>query len=307
MIYFIYGQDSYRAKRKLEEIVNGYKKVHKSGLNLVYFDVEKNDFEDFHIKLQVNSMFSEKKLFVLNNVFEDLKFQESFLENIRKLEEVKDIIIVFEDKAPDQRTKFFKALLKVAKCQEFSILQPAMLRKWVDQEFKDNNNSIDFNALDLLINYVGGNLWQMSNEINKLSNYKKSSIIRKEDVELLIKPNFDNEIFMTIESIASKNKKVALSLMHKHIENGDNVLYLLSMIAYQFRNLLIIKELSIKGGQVKNSGLHPYVIQKSLYLAQQFSMEQLKKIYQKIFQIDLDIKTGKIEAETALDLLLSEI
>ena len=36
-------------------------------------------------------------------------------------------------------------------------------------------------------------------------------------------------------------------------------------------------------------------------------MPELKKIYQKIFQIDLDIKTGKIEAETALDLLLAEI
>ena len=36
-------------------------------------------------------------------------------------------------------------------------------------------------------------------------------------------------------------------------------------------------------------------------------MPQLKKIYQKIFQVDFDIKTGKIEPETALDLLLAEI
>jgi DNA polymerase III delta subunit len=36
-------------------------------------------------------------------------------------------------------------------------------------------------------------------------------------------------------------------------------------------------------------------------------MPELKKIYRKIFQIDSDIKTGKIEPETALDLLLAEI
>jgi len=58
---------------------------------------------------------------------------------------------------------------------------------------------------------------------------------------------------------------------------------------------------------VKKSGLHPFVVQKTGYLCSRFTMEKLKKIYLKIFQIDLDIKTGKIESETALDLLLAEI
>ena len=70
---------------------------------------------------------------------------------------------------------------------------------------------------------------------------------------------------------------------------------------HKSRNLLIIKE------SPKNSGLHPFVVQKSYYLCNQFSIEQLKKIYQKIFQADLDIKTGKVEAETALDLLFAEV
>ena len=37
MIIFLYGPDSFRSKEKLNEIVLGYKKVHKSGLNFVYF------------------------------------------------------------------------------------------------------------------------------------------------------------------------------------------------------------------------------------------------------------------------------
>ena len=82
------------------------------------------------------------------------------------------------------------------------------------------------------------------------------------------------------------------------------------MIAYQFRNLLTIKELQNTqpyGAIAKKSGLHPFVVQKSYYLCSQFSIEQLKKIYQKIFQVDSDIKTGKIDSELALDLLLAEI
>jgi len=312
MIYFLFGEDSYRAKKKLEEIVLGYKKIHKSGLNLIYVSAKDSDFKDFYSNFKITSMFAEKKLVILKNVFADKgKFQEEFLENIEALENLKDIVVVFEDCPADQRTKFFKGLQKYAKCQEFDCLSPASLKKWIMVACENNGAKINLDAVDLLINFVGTDLWQMNNEVIKLSSYKARKVITKEDVELLVRPNIENDIFKTIDSLASKNKKLALALLHKHLENGDNTLYLLSMIAYQFRNLLIIKELSAQGGPAsgwqKKSGLHPFVVQKSSYLCNQFTIEQLKKIYRNIFRIDLDIKTGKIEAETALDLLVSEI
>jgi DNA polymerase III delta subunit len=311
MIYFIYGQDSYRSKRKLEEIIKGYKTKHKSGLNLVYIDAKNSDFKDFYSNFKITSMFAEKKLIVLKNVFSNAKFQEDFLEDVKNLEELKDIVVVFEDCSSDKRTKIFKALQKYAKCQEFSFLTPINLKKWVLNEFAKNNVKINTDAMDLLVEFVKTDLWQMANEITKLSNYKKGTVIKKEDVEAFVRPNVENDIFRTIEAVASKNKKLGLSLLHKHLDNGDNSLYLLSMVAYQFRNLLVVKELQEAqnpyGLIAKKAGLHPFVVQKSFYLCNQFSLEQLKKIYRKIFQIDLDIKTGKIEAETALDLLLAEI
>lgn len=311
MIYFIYGEDSYRAKGKLEEIVQGYKEVHKSGLNLIYLDAGRSDFKDFYSNLKITPMFAEKKLVILRNAFVDVKFQEEFSENIKSLEESKDIIVVFESGMPDQRTKFFKALLKSAKCQDFCCLKPQQLRKWIGEEFEKNGAKIDENALYLLVNFAGKDLWKMANEIKKLANYKRNSAVKIEDVELLIKPNIENDIFKTIDALASGDKKQALSLLHKHLENGDNALYMLSMIAYQFRNLLILKELQEAKNPynmiAKKSGLHPFVVQKSLNMCSRFSMAQLKKIYQDIFQADSDIKTGKIEPELALDLLLSRI
>lgn len=310
MIYFIYGEDSYRSRRKLEEIVGGYKTVHKSGLNLIYIDAEERDFKDFYSNLRTNSMFAEKKLVVLRNVFEDAKFQEGILENIKNLEEIKDIIVVYENEMPDQRTKLFKALGKHAKCQEFNTLQPAMLKKWIIEEFVKGDARINLDAVDMMANFIRNDLWQMDNEINKLANYKRGSMVSREDVELLIKPNIENDIFKTIDALASKDKRLALSLLHKHLDDGDAPLKLLSMISYQFKNLLVIKELQERMPYnliAKKSGLHPFVVQKSFYLCNNFSMEKLKKIYRKIFQVDSDIKTGKIEPETALDLLLSEI
>ena len=256
-------------------------------------------------------MFAEKKLVILKNVFQNLKFQESFLESTKNLEDTKDIVVIYEDTTPDKRTKFFKALQKNVKCQEFEALSSVQLLKWVTQEFEKNNVKVNTDALNLLIDFVKNDLWQMDNEVKKLSSYKVGGTVTRQDVELLVKPNLESDIFKTIDALASKDKKLALSLLHKHLDNGDNSLYLLSMIAYQFRNLLAIKELQEMQKPyntiAKLSGLHPFVVQKSYYLTNQFSIEQLKKIYQKIFQVDSDVKSGKVEPELALDLLLAEI
>jgi len=257
------------------------------------------------------SMFAEKKLVVLKNVFLNIKIQEEFLKEIKNIENINDIIVVYEDGAVDQRTKLFKSFQKSAKCQEFKYLSPALTKKWVEVEFSKNKAKINFDAQDLLLGFVGNNLWQMENEIKKLSNYKKESAVTKQDVENLIKPNIENDIFKTIDAMVSKDKKLAISLLHKHLDNGDNSLYLLSMIAYQFRNFLVIKQLIDSGAPyaliAQKSGLHPFVVKKSYYLCNQFELSRLKKIYQKIFQIDSDIKTGKVDAELALDMLVAEI
>ena len=87
MLIFLYGPDSYRINRKLNEIIEQYQKIHKSGLNLRYFDLSDKDmvFQDFSDEFQQKSMFKEKKLIVLKNAFSHPGFQDEFLSEIKRL------------------------------------------------------------------------------------------------------------------------------------------------------------------------------------------------------------------------------
>ena len=310
MIIFLYGPDIYRSRQKLNEIVDHYRKAHKSGLNLKYFDGKKLNYQDFKDSFQVISMFKEKKLTVLTNVFYAQDFKERFLKNFEKFINSGDIILFYQEEKIVRNNSLFVFLSKHAKCQEFKLLDSQKLKKWIEKEFSIYQSEIDRKAIQSLIDFVGNDLWRLSNEIKKLASYKKGNKIEMGDVELLVKPKIETDIFKTIEAMAVKNKKQALSLLHKHLEKGDNPLYLLSMINFQFRNLLIIKELIQKNLPynllVKESKLHPFVVRKTYSQAQKFELEELKKIYEKIFQIDSKIKTGKIEPQLALDLFISE-
>ncbi len=307
MIIFLYGEDTYRMREKLKEIIERYKKIHKSGLNLKYF----NDFTNFKDEIRQTSMFKEKKLAVVTDVFTSSDFKEKFYQSKKDFLISEDIILIYEEKDFNKNNSLFKFLKKNAKSQEFKFLTGQRLKTWIKKEFNKYEVKIDSEVLEKLIGYIGNDLWQMSNEIKKLASFKNNKTVRTEDIELLVRSKIETDIFKTIDAIAEKNKKQALNLLHKHLEKGDSPLYLLSMINYQFRNLLVVKDLIEKNKPyniiLKRSGLHPFVVKKSYYQSQKFTFQELKKIFQKIFKADLDIKTGKIQPEIALDLLIAEI
>lgn len=300
MIIFLYGPDTYRSRQKLGEIVEHYKEVHKSGLNLRFFEDKNLSYQDFKDEFQQMPMFQEKKLLVIKNIFENQEFKNSFLENGKKFIDSKDIIIFQEEKEVAPGDVFLKFLAKNAKMQEFQHLGGVRLKNWAEKEFKKYNTGIRPEALQRLISCIGNDLWHLANEIQKLAAFKMNEAVEIKDVDLLVKPEIETDIFKTIEALALGDKKKALQLVHEHLEKGDNPLYLLSMINFQFRNLLIIKETGELSG-------HPYFVKKTAFLAKNFTCGALREIYRKIFEADLKIKTGQIDPQTAIDLLITGI
>ncbi|MFH1582321.1 MAG: DNA polymerase III subunit delta [bacterium] len=311
MIFLLYGPDNYSSREKVKEMIERYKKSHKSGLDFKYLDGNNLDFNDLANEDQQNSIFNEKKLIVVTNVISNKEFKEKFSKNYKKLIDSSNIVVFLEEDKVTANDSLLKLLKKHAKCQEFPILSVEKMKRWIKDELNKFKAVISPDALDKLLEYCEENLWSLSNEIKKLAAFKREKIIEVKDIELLIKPKIETDIFKTIDAIASKNRKAALILLHKHLDKGDSPLYLLSMINFQFRNLLLVKDLIEKGKPYysipKLTKIHPFVVKKSYQSAQKFTYQELKKIYQKIFQVDLSIKTGKLKPETALDILIAEI
>lgn len=318
MILFLYGPDSYRSRQKLDEIIRQNQEAHKSGLNLIVIDCTNSDFQDFQNALGTISMFEEKKLIILKGALASPSFEKSIGDYKTRMLAGQDNVVFYEDGKVDSRKSLFKFLKEKSSAQEFELLEGEGLKTWVEREFRGHGFELDPKAFNLLILYCGSDTWRISNEAKKLVANKAGGAkeggkkkISEEDVKNLVKGSMEIGIFKAIEAVSAKNKKLALKYLHSLLEKGDSPLYLLSMVNYQFRNLLAIKDLLDRKTQypllAKKSGLHPFVVKKSLEACRLFSLAELKKIYRKIFQIDLEIKTGKIEPETALDFLLASV
>ena len=312
MIIFLYGKDTYRLQQKLREIEEEYKKVHKGGLNLERIEVEQIVFGEFWDKLQQTSMFIKKKLFFLENLFSNSEFKQEFLKKIEQIASSEDVVVVCQKEDVKKSDKFFSALRKCGKLQEFKLLSSPQLKDWIKKEFQKQEIKVSDKIAELLLEFVGQDLWQLSNEIKKLSFYKKKEkVVEVSDIKKMVRPKIETAIFETIDTLAQRNKKKALRLLQDHLDKGDSPFYLLKMINFQFRNLLIASSLREEGKTLNDllrlNICHPYAAKKSWSVSAGFSLSQLKKIYQRIFEADLNIKTGKIKPEEGLRMLIAEI
>ncbi|HBB37381.1 MAG TPA: DNA polymerase III subunit delta [Candidatus Moranbacteria bacterium] len=321
MIIFLYGEDGFRSNRKLAEIKNKFTEKYKEGGTLFVFDfVEPGaKISDLIIKLSSGGLFSNKKLAIVKNILQNKTAAQDLelLDFLKKADkgEIKDLTLVFWEKERiDKKLKLAKFLLEKTKKQEFGLLDGSKLTNWIIGEIRaigEDKVSISPKVTEKLSIFVGNNLSLLSKEIEKLVGYRSKGEISEEDINLLVKSKIDTDIFKTIDSLARQDKKTAAGLLHNHLSAGEDPFYLLSMYFYQFRNLLKVKALAEKNVSEREIAqklkLHPFVARKSLEQGRNFSLDQLKKLYKDLCEIDFGAKTGKIEIELALDKFIASV
>jgi DNA polymerase-3 subunit delta len=223
-------------------------------------------------------------------------------------------LVFWEGEKLKKSGQLYNLLRKIAKRQEFELLEGAKLKNWVIGEIKKTgreNVSLSPAVIDKLIVFVGNDLNLLSREIEKLAVYKNKGEITEKDIELLVKSKIDTDIFKTVDALARGDKKTALKLLHGHLNSGEDPFYLLSMYFYQFRNLVKLKPLAEKNMPQSEIAsklkMHPFVVRKSVDQVRNFSWKKLKFLYEALCETDFESKTGKTDIELALDKFIAGV
>ncbi|MCL4387261.1 MAG: DNA polymerase III subunit delta [Patescibacteria group bacterium] len=307
MIIFIYGEDTYRAKERLNILKENYCQKY-SDVNLSIFD-EDLDVEKIKSEVLAAPFLAEKRMVVVKNVFKLKKeVLQNFQEFIEKVPE-ETILIIFEEGVPDKRESLFKRLVKEKLVQEFSLLLGIELKNWIKKEIARKEGEADSASINLLADFVGNDLWQMNQEIEKLLSFNKK--ITANDIKTLVEAKINASIFDLVDALGLRNKRNAFKKIEDLLEAGENELYILTMIIRQIRNILLVKDLSSQGKSKDEIAriipLHPFAVKKCLEQSHNFEFKDLKRVYQKLVDTDFAIKSGILEPDLALDLLIQEV
>jgi DNA polymerase-3 subunit delta len=217
----------------------------------------------------------------------------------------------------DDEVSASNPLLRLAKAhsgyvKEFPPRRGRELHAWIAERVKQKGGRITNEAVAALAVFVGENLRLLDQEIEKLLTYAgPGRDLQKADVEALVPYAREARIFDLVDAIGQRQRETALRLLHQMLDDGTAPAYLMVMFARQFRLLLQGREL-LDGGAGKEAivaalKLHPFVADKVLLQARNFTLEHLERIYRRLLDADVAMKTGRAEETVALDLLVVEL
>jgi len=323
MIIFLYGEDAFRSREKLMELRNAYlEKNPSSGLFEFDGDTATEDaIKQLKQTLNESGLFAIKKLVIARRFTESSEFVQKKLtdfleEKLETLEVDKDSVLIFwEAKMPKKTNALYKLLdTKVAKKQHFEILKGVRLEQWIVHRIHliDAGTNIEKRALLLLVSEMGDDLSALENELRKLVDFCEDKMIRESDVEMFVSQSVKSMVFESLEALASGNQAKATSLFEDQLKKGENALYLLSMCAWQMRNVLKVADAYEEGIRqapllAKELKLHPFVVQKLLRQIGGFSIERIKKSFALLADLDTQSKSGQIDPKLALDMFVMKV
>lgn len=300
MLLFLFGKDTFRSREKLREILARFGQLPKAKRNLQVLDCRNASVEDVQRELSTRSLFQEKKLLVLRNVFQNKDVADALFEQRETLKKSSDTILFFEQGEEDTHP-LFSFLKEEAKSQEFKPLSKTGTLAWGQKEFKKYGKTAEQDAILLLVGETGNNLWRLSQEILKLAAFLgKRTNLHAKDLQSLLHLSFEPDIFATLDALALNKREKALELLSLHIKKGDEPLRILSMLATQCRRILEVQDLEKRGQSSSVLSLHPWAQRKASALSRNFMQEKLEQSFEKVYETDRNIKTGLLKPASAL-------
>ncbi len=308
MIYVLYGIQDYLIDKKIQELTKNIDR-----LEIDEFDLENNNIKQIIDAASTFSLFSTNKTIIVYNSFvfssnkkgiddKDINLLQKYIENPNKNTTI--IFVVSNDKL-DSRKKIVTSVKKNGTVLEFNEVKN--INTLVNDMIKPYK--ITTNQINTLINRVGDNLFILENEITKLKTYKNDDlIITDNDIINVINKSVNTDIFHLIDSIINKNMNEALECYYELIKIGEEPIKILVLLANQFRLMYQVKELSKKGYRIFDImdllDQKQYPIQKAIQKGYNYDSKILLEYLNKLADLDIGIKTGKIDKNTGLELFI---
>ena len=311
-VYCFYG-DSYL----LEEAIYAIKaKVLSSAfkdMNYNSFDAKETDAEDIISIAQTFPVMSQKRLVMVNRAETLTKSQqEALLSYIKDPAKHTCLIFISSTGKIDKRLSFFSEMDKAGYLFNFKPPSDAELPSWIKKEAHSLGKKITDDATTVFLEAVGTELMDIKQEISKLVLFvgEKESI-EKKDVEMVVANGRVDTVFDLADSIGRRSLREGMINLKKLIEQGEEPVKILGMIARQFRIIWRVKALKKNGATINSIastlGIFSTYIDGYVKQGKEFDGRGLLRIFQILHDTDIALKSGRQPSHLVMERLILEL
>jgi len=308
-LYLFYGPEEFLKKKYLDNMVDLSIEKGTEALNKIVFKGE-IDTGKLIEACRTMPFFSERKMVIVKNSgffknksgnYEDLI---SFFSVIPS-----HTILVFVEDEIDARLKITKAIKEKGLMVELEYQKADELAKWVMKGFKTFNKEIDYKTASLLVEYCEPGMTGIYNEIEKITAYMgEEKKVQARHIKDVVTKSIKAIIFDLLDAIFEKKSEKAMVLFRDMLNLREPVPRILVMVAWQLRMVLELKACQQKGIPLPKAAarlkIAPFVLKKLTRQIENYDIDTLKKAMEDCHKLDLGIKTGQIDPQTGMEMLI---
>ena len=306
--YLLESEDSYLVSMKIEELID---KCSFKDSPIHSYDMEEVPLSNALEDLDTYGLFSEKKVIVISNI-ESLTTEgnEKDIEHFFKYfkDFLDTILVIVIAKKLNNTKKITKELKKNLEYISLTTNAVDFVKKELQGYMLENG------VVRALVSYTLEDIGRLHQECEKLKLYRMDTkkIALSDVEELVIKKLGDSRdlTFEFVRTLASKDKKKALSKYQELLSYAVEPLALIGLLASQFLIMYQVKVLEKRGlsnNEIASMlGEKPYRIQKTRELTSYYSDYELRMILRKLADMDLKIKTTDVDGNFLIEIFILE-
>jgi DNA polymerase-3 subunit delta len=253
-------------------------------------------------------MLAEKKLVVVKE-YDRLKLKKDEEESLHKYFEnpPSSTRMVLTATKMDNKSLTQK-LLKNSVSVQCKNLSPGELYAWVANRYQDTGIEVERETISFLIENIGNDLLRLNQEIDKSIDFAGES--KKVSLELISElTGFNREVnvFNFQRVLGERNLKESLKIGLQLFEQQNALELIIAMIYRFFKQVIVIKQLTIKGMSkseiLKTTGEREFALKDAFASINHFTMNELIFIFEKIQEADLFLKSSDRKKESIITML----
>ena len=309
MVYLLYGTVDYLINKTIDKIISDNK---IDEFNINKYDLTNSLLTDIINDASSMSLFSDKKIIIVNNAYiftgnnkkyleQDTLELEKYLNNIND-----NTILIFNVNSEklDERKKITKLIKKNGLVKDFNSIDNISLVKNLFDDYSISNDNVKY-----LISRVGDDSSLLASEIEKIKIYKnEDKTITFDDITNLTTKSLEVNNFKLIDAIINKNKAEAFNLYQDRIKLNEEPIAIIISLANQIRIMYQVKQLYLNGYTENNIAsilkIHPYRVKLASQNAKKYDSNILLNYLKQLADLDINIKTGKVDKTLGLELFI---
>jgi DNA polymerase-3 subunit delta len=251
------------------------------------------------------SLFSVPKIYFIKRLYRNKEKSALLNDLLTILSENEIPILLWEDQKIRGNTKYYKFFKENNAVEEFDQFNKRTFVSWAKKEIQEYPITLIENSLKTLAERSNYQPERFVNNLRKLTLIDKKEIT-EEILNTVIADTLETDIWKLMDSINKSDQKEINNILEKLLEYRVDPHYILAMIARNLRISIQIKHLLTKGVTAKKMAsilkLPPFAIYPVLNAVKNIKRDRILLQYQKLANLDYEIKTGRIDPVLGLSL-----